>query len=350
MLRRFLVVPSVLFLGALVADETTLATDYSKPRVVRVAVEAALDLETTLVERDGEPMDAFGGASSETRRFVQADRCTEHDDKAPTRVRRRFEEVEGRVSREFGDQTNETALESTLDGLELEVAVEEGEPVVEVVEGDAPPDEVLEAIEPTLFLDAFLPAGAVEEGATWDLGDAAIRRGLALTLEPAFVLPEEDDAGGGRGDGRRGRWGGGGSRLSLATLAGVEWEGEARLASLDDEAEGLSCARIDLELKASGELPEPEWGGRGPGRDRAWEPAAAVAAENSFEVELEGSLWFDVASGRPVLLELEGHVSNERVSERPSRDGGGDVTMRTVREGSYELRAVVEVEDVETGD
>ena len=117
--------------------------------------------------------------------------------------------------------------------------------------------------------------------------------------------------------------------------------GTATLAEESGEWEGRTCAIVDLEIEASGELPEPEFGGRG-GRGFSFEPASSTVVENTFSVKLEGHLYFSVEDGMPLGLELEGTMTNERTTSRER----GESTFRTstTREGTYTYRVVVTVE------
>ena len=346
MMRSLLLLPALGGLGLLAAE---LRTDYARERALRIEATTHVELATTSFEmlRDGQPVDSrFGGGDSSfevDRRLVQVDRVLEHADGAPTLVRRVFEAVVSDSSFVAGERSSDSHVEGPLAGVTLEVSVEDGEPVAEVVEGDEPRDgAVLEGHVPTLALDALLPDGPVEPGADWPLDHEAIVHALALDLESAlFALPDEedeDDAGEGRGRGGRGRGFGGG----LGFLPHTEWSGKATLLAELEDVDGVSCRIVGLELEGEGSMPEPEpgsWGGRG--RDRAFEPGARAALpfENRHEIRLEGRLCWSVDEARPVLLELEGKVLTESSFER-SR-GDSTMTMATTREGAFEHRVAI---------
>lgn len=305
-------------------------------------------MATTAFEmvRDGVPVDVpfgRGGGSELTRRVVAVDRVLEHADGKPTRVRRSFETVEAEGAVLFGE--NEMALEqeSPLDGVVLELSLEDGEVVAEVVEGEEPDAEAsLEGHALTLALDALLPAADVALEESWELEAEAVLRGLGLDVESALFPPPSREEGerGGRGGpgGRRGgpRGGGGGSATRL--FAQGEWEAEATFAAEDEEYEGGVYALVELELESTGELPEPQFGGRGGGRgDDMLRPAGAAerVLDSTFEIELKGRLLFSQEDRLPVLLEVEGTITTQRDIEREGRDGG-TMEISTTQEGTFQ--------------
>jgi hypothetical protein len=223
---------------------------------------------------------------------------------------------------------------------------EEGTPSAEIVEGSAPEDEtLLEGHALTLALDALLPEGSVEEDASWELDDAAVKRALSLALD-AKLFPEpkrEEPSGGGggeRGQGRRGFGRRGSSAARL--LSGVEWTGKATLVSAATDHEGESCAQVKLELKAEGEIPEPPERGGG-GRGFALELGAlagTAALEGTIQVELEGELFISLARRAPVALELSGQIDTENHTEREGRDGA-IIESHSTQSGELSLAVVV---------
>ena len=337
--------------AALVAS--SLATDYSKQRTLRTVAELTTSMETTNLEvtRDGEPVDMSerggGGGSEDTRRVVQIDQMIESADGEPTKVHRTYETIEGVASSERGDRDYECplsgvtlALTSTGDGVE-----------VEVVEGDEPDDDaMLEGHELAFALDALLPDSDVAEGDSWDVDADDVKRALGLDLQRVLFQPAQREGGGeGRGErggggrGRGGRGGGGGAG-GLRLLAQADWNAKATLAE-SDEHEGLACAVIELEFKASGEMEVREREGRRR-RDEALSLPTSSLPENTYEIEIEGRLLFSKELGRPVLLELEGQVSTSSYTERDR----GDVfmTVSVDRDGTFEYR--VEISDEATND
>ncbi len=329
--------------AALLLNAGTPETDYAAERTLRLVAETTIAMETTefSMTRDGEPVEARGGsgASQEQRTIVQTFRVLEHEDGAPVRVRRSFEKVTSKTERERRDGTTESELECPLDGVTLEISLEDDEVVVEVVDGGEPDDDaVLEGHGLTLSLDALLPEGDVAEGDSWELEGEAVLRALDLDLDAAFFpVPAPTEPAEGE---RRGRRGGG--RSSARLLVEAEWSAEATLKATDTEHEGLECLEIALELDGEGELAPRQlrFGGR---RGRVLEPGdGALATDNDYSIEIEGRLLFSAAEGRPVLLDLEGSISTSRYSEFDR--GESSMTMRTAEEGSFEHRVEVTAE------
>jgi len=335
--------------GTLLVAGQHLSTDYSKQPKLRIETVTTYKMETTdfSMERDGEPVEGRfggGGGSSETRRIVQIDEILEHKDSAPSVLRRTFENIEAKGEIEFGENVRETERECPLSEVTLELRIDEdGDVAVEVVEGDEPQDDaLLEGHRMGLALDAFLPEDEVDEGDRWDLEVEAVLRGLGLDLEAVLFPapePEEPSEGEGRrGGGRRGGFGFGRGGSTAGIFAKAEWEGEATLASLDEDYGGVTCCAVTIELEASGALPEPDFGG-GRRRDFGTGPFGAGAEalrplDSTYEIKIEGRLLFSQADARPVLLELEGKVTTERVTERERQ--GSTMVISTTQEGTFE--------------
>jgi len=334
--------------GALLAAGTTLATDYGSQRTLRIESEATISLAQTRFEMtvDGEPMEGGFGRGGErsaktVRTTARTDAFLSSDEGRPTRVRRSFEDVSVRSEMSFGDETRSDERAAPLAGVTLELGLDdEGELEAKVVEGEEPDDhDALTALPLTLSVDALLPEAAVEVGDEWELASEAITQALSLVLDPKVfpaAEPEEEDREGG---GRRGfRSSGAGDGIEF--LREAEWEGTATLQSVEKGEDG-EIAIVALEIRASGALPDPEFGGGG-GRRRGFllgSPAfRPELREGSFEVKLEGELQFAVGRN-PVRLELKGAISTER---RTTRDRG-DRVMEIESEQEGELEFVVRV-------
>ncbi|HVS20080.1 MAG TPA: hypothetical protein VMT18_15860, partial [Planctomycetota bacterium] len=67
---------------------------------------------------------------------------------------------------------------------------------------------------------------------------------------------------------------------------------------------------------------------------------------STTEVELEGTLWFDLAARRPIALEIEGAISSETDMTR-ERDGSVTEIHRE-SEGTYEQSVRVSTTAFET--
>lgn len=340
-------VVSAALLGTVFAAGPDLTTEYKVDRVLRIEAATELTLETTSSEfvRDGEPMEGRGGgdrATEMSRKIVQLDKVLSVEDGQPAKVRRTFEALEGSSTTSFGEQSRDSSSECPLNGVTLEITAEGAE----VVEGDEPDDgKALEGHVMTLSLDALLADGAVEEDAKWDIEPEAILHALGIDIEGALFqrpAPEEGE-GGGRGGGGRGRRGGGGGGNATQMFTVAEWEGKAQLISAAEDYEGASCAVVQLEIDGTGSLPEREFGGgRGRGRSPESEPTAPGALENSFQIELEGKLYYSLDAKRPVHLEIEGTLSTE--SHREFDRGGSTMSMSSTQGGTF--RYTVSISEV----
>ena len=129
---------AVVFLAPAGAD---LETNYTKDRALHVASVSTFAMETTdfSMERDGEVVDRpFGGSGSRTTKRVETvDRVLEHEEGAPTRVRREFLAAGLESVTAFGDQEMEDERDGPLAGVTIEIAIgDNGDTEIEVVEGD----------------------------------------------------------------------------------------------------------------------------------------------------------------------------------------------------------------------
>lgn len=330
---------------AVVPGGVSLSTQYKTDRALRMEIEGSLKMETTTMEivRDGEPVEGMGAMSSETRRKeVHVDKVLEVKDGKPTKVERSFEKVGGKSSRTMGENSNDSEIESPLDGVTLEIKRGSGDKVEVTAQGKSPDAKALEGHVLENFLDGLLPEGDVKADATWDLEPDAIKRALRSDVSKALYPPPErpENGGGeGRGGGRRrgGRMGGGPDLMQMA-----EWKGKAKLVSTDKDVDGKVCAVIELKLEAKGDLPEPEFGGGR--RERSFEPAieAFAAAKNGYEVSLEGKLVFAIKDRRPVSLDLEGTAKTEM--ERETKRDDHTMKIHSVVEGTVTYKVAVSEE------
>lgn len=328
-------------LGLALAPAKDLATKYEAGVGRKITIESATHMEVTAmeVERDGETASGQTGGSSDSERTeIHVDRVVEAEGGKPTKVRRQFVEIGGKTAMEMGEMSRESELESPWEGVTLELSADGDKVDAQVVEGTEPDgDGALDGHALGLFLDGFLPKGAVEEDAEWEIGNEAILRGLRLDVQrklyPPPARPERGEGGGGGGGGRRGGGNRGGGGESF--LAQSEWKGTGKLVG-SEEKNGVACVVVALELATSGEQEMEMRGGRG-GRALALVPANT----RTWSATLEGKLWFDAASKQPVMLELEGKLSEETRFEM-ERDGSS-MRSRTTREGKIDYS--VEIED-----
>ena len=333
----------------LVPGGAALSTEYKTDRALKMEIESTLKMETTTMEmvRDGEPMNGpGGGGASETRhKEVHVDKVLAVKDGKPTKVRRTFETLSGKTSRTMGGEPMDSEIESPLEGVTLEIKREDdGKVDVGAVEGKAPEEKSLEHHVPENFLDGLLPDGDKKVDATWDLDSDAIKRALRLDVREGLYPRPERPEGGGEGEGRggRGRRGGmrGGGNLNF--LANAEWHGKAKLVATDKDVDGKPCAVIDLKLEASGDMPEPEFGGGRRGRMYEPEAGALSSAKSTYDVTLEGKFLFSTQAKRPVSLDLDGSAKTEVDREMKREDS--TIKIHMVMEGTVAYKVAVSEE------
>lgn len=340
-----LLTPALVLLG----QGIELKTDYPVERALKVRAETKIELETTAfsMEVDGEPMEnrwGGGGGATTERVIAYVDTVVESEDGRPTKVTRKFDQVEMTGTMGSGDRAREIDRESPLEG-ETVVLVLDGDDVVAALEDGEPDDpSVLQGHHLRLPLDGLLPGADVEEGDSWEPEAAGLLEAMLLDIEGAlFPRPTFDggEGGEGRGGGRGGRGGGPGGG-GTGFMATAEWEIEAELTSAREDVDGLECVVIEITCEADGDLPERTFG-RG-GRELSLAPYApaflAMLRDNTYEVELTGKLYFSVAAKRPVKLELEGEFTLETGFERERE--GSTMTMSQTQEGELELVVTIE--------
>jgi len=336
---------SVAALGLAAVALVELRTDYTAERSLTYTSSMEMEMETTSMrmERDGQPVEIPGGGGGmgmgEASEVTWTDKVLEHKDGKPTKVKRTFGTAEGSTTMSFGggDQTRER--KGALDGVTVELSLdEEGKVVAEVKEGDAP-GEALVGHHLTLALDEFLPEGDVAAGDSWELEKEAIQRGLGLDLGGVlFQRPQEGGGEGGGGEGRRGPRGPRGS-MAGAVLMQAALEGKATLAEEVEEVDGQSFRVIKLEITASGSMEDQGMGGGGRGRGRAFEPAGPSLVETTYSIELEGKLLFDPKTKLPASLSIDGTLKVE--SRREGEFQGTSFKSESIQEGDIKFSATV---------
>jgi hypothetical protein len=313
-----------------------LRTGYAEGRTVRVSSETTLALETTAFEVSvaGEPIErpvAGGGtyATSIVRTSERVDRVLAAEGGRPVGVRRAYEQLSNRVETSFAEVTSAGDRACPLDAITLELARDGARVTATVVEGTAPSEpSLLEGHRLELGLDALLPAGEVEQGASWRISSASARR--ALGLEGGVVLfpeppIEESPEGTDRKSRRRFRMY---SDSHTYALRVADWEGTATFVAAEEGRGGSPSARIRVELRAAGDLPIT--------------PGETVPA-GTYAVQLGGELLFDLEAALPVRLELSGKLTERRVRKRDVR--GTEMLVEATLEGP--LTHVVEVSTVD---
>lgn len=322
---------------------TALHTDYTKPHSLRIESEFTMSTQVVemSVERDDEPVDLpqGGGGNEVVHKFTYVDELLESKDNTPKKLKRHFEKVGGTMSFQMGEQTNDMKLESPFEGAVVLLDATGDELKLEFVEGSEPDhEEALKGHKLTLTLDGLLPDGDVEKGATWDLESDAIRSVLGLDMSRAFFPPQQRAEGGGGeggGGGRRGMRGS--TRMGAGPLTNAEWEGKAKLVSLDEELDGEKVAKIEIHIETKGSVEDPQPGGR---RERMLEPSQPLAFETSYQAQGDGVLYFSVAHKRPVKIELEGKTEIE--SNRETTRQESTMKMHSRSEGKFSFKLGIE--------
>ena len=336
---------SVAALGLAAFALVELRTDYTAERSLSYTSSMEMEMETTSLrmERDGQPVEIPGGgggmAMGEASEVTWTDKVLEHKDGKPTKVKRTFGDFEGSSSMTMGGEEQTRERKGALDGVTVELSLdEEGKVVAEVKEGDAP-CEALVGHHLTLALDEFLPEGDVAAGDSWELEKEAIQRGLGIDLAGVLFQRPQDGGGGGGGEGGGGRRGSRGPRGSMAgaVLMQADLEGKATLAEELEEVDGTSYRVIKLEITASGSMEEQGMGGGG--RGRAFEPTAPTLVETTYSIELEGKLLFDPKAKLPASLSIDGTLKVE--SRREGDFQGTSFKSESIQEGDIKFAATV---------
>lgn len=343
----------VLALGALSA----FVPQADEPLVLRTQYTPGLSLQTELtvshasertafsMVRDGEEVDMsgrMGGPSTTARTGVILDTFIAVKDGAPTHVERTFETLGSNSARMRRDEEVVSDWSGPLEGVTLELLLEDGEVVVDVTDGSEPDDEaLLEGHRLALGLDALLPAEGVALGDEWEIEGAALMRALGLDLDAVLFPPAprpELEGGGGPGGGNRGGGFGGGAPAGFAGLfLDADWDIEATLAAELEDLDGIACYVIEFEGTGEAEVEERGGfgGGGGPRALAPFEPLTTTLA-GSGTLELEGKLYFAKDAARPLLLEVEATTVVESETTRESRNGG-EIQTSSTTEGTLEL-------------
>jgi len=336
---------SVAALGLAAVALVELRTDYAAERSLTYTSSMEMEMETTStrMERDGQPVEMPGGGGGmgmgEASEVTWTDTVLEHKDGKPTKLKRVFGALEGSTTMSFGGEDQTRERKGALDGVTLELSLdEEGKVAAEVKEGDAP-GEALVGHHLTLALDEFLPEGDVAAGDSWELEKETIQRGLGLDLATVLFQPPQDGGGGGGGEGGGGRRGSRGPRggMAGAVMMQAEFEGKATLSEEVEEVDGQSFRVIKLEITASGAMAESGMGGGG--RGRAFEPASPMLVETTYSIELEGKLLFDPKAKLPASLSIDGTLKVE--SRREGEFQGTSFKSESIQEGDIKFSATV---------
>lgn len=311
-------VPSAPAEIAFAVEEGTALTKSSRLRL-------EMDLEELSIELNGEQLE-FPVPEARLRieqTIVLTDVYESMDEEDAGRVlvlRRTYDELSERnvVESEVEEMAEDTEHACPLEG---ETIVMTWDPEAEEYRVEAEDEELDQELYEHLDVDSdlrwLLPAGEVEEGETWELGDEELQRlmedlGGNLPFEDDEERDEddpielaEDDLGG----------------TFVCTFGGIQEEGDLRLALIRFEAEG--------EGEGEGEVEEE--GGTGTQTVR-------------IGCDLEGELLWDLEGGHFHRFELGGRLELGMVSEGEGEYGGETMSGRTemVHAGDVALEITVE--------
>ena len=327
-------------------EVVSVATTYVEGQVLETqsVIEFTSELTAFSIVRDGEEIDMgdrMGGQTTSTRSTTVTDEFLTVKDGKLTSVRRTFDTLEGNSVRSMGGEEMVSTSNGPLEGVTLELTLDEdGEVVTNVVDGDEPDDEtLLESHALALGLDALLPAGKIEVDESWDFDGAVLMQVLGLNLESQLFPPQapaERGEGGERG-GRRSR---GGNQNLAKLLLDAEWDGEAVLTEELVDVEGLACRVIEFSADGEAEIEDPP--ARQPRGDRGGDAFGLVTPATfggTGTLEISGKLFVSIDAGRPVSLEAECSATAETETIRSGR--GSEVTMNSTTETTLTIAIAV---------
>lgn len=329
--------------GALASGDVR--TQHRVGETYSTSVELNLATETVEFEflRDGEPQEGPGMGLSPSHQqlaYTCVDRLLAAQDGQPLALERRYGDL-SLVSR-FVRRDEEQSLEasSPFEGVVLELSRSEDGGVAALVrEGQAPAPERLAGFQLARCLDGLLEDAAAAPGSSWELSAEQIRPLLQDSEQRRlFEFPV---APAGEGGGRGGR-GGRGREGRSPIFAEADWTGTATWGQASATFEGAELAVIELELEASGDLPEGGgFGGGGPRGGRALEAAGRLDT-NTYDYRLEGRLLYSLEERRPVALQLAGDLGT--YSERSMEREDASIEMRIRRVTQLELEIQIAAE------
>jgi len=103
----------------------------------------------------------------------------------------------------------------------------------------------------------------------------------------------------------------------------------------------VKCAKVEIEISAKGDLPEPQGGGGR--RGRMFEPeSGSLPFANTYTIEGKGDFYFALEGKRPVKLELEGTA--ETVTDRERKTEDGTMKMHSKQQGKLKVKITVSEE------
>jgi hypothetical protein len=220
----------------------------------------------------------FPRPSEHNQRTIRfRDTVVEATDGHPVRVRRTFDELRKHVVDQDGDHDETGALEGRS------LIASEGETTAEL-EGDGEPvDEVyLEDHSALRYVDDILPEEPVEVGESWQPDEARLRRIIGIDGSPAYFESDVENRD---------------KNFNRALDEGCTVRGEAEFSEVV-ERDGVRCAVIAFEVGVDASVDDPE------ALDFTQGPEGMTGSVRIESVS-RGKLWYALAEGRPVAMELD---------------------------------------------
>lgn len=301
------------------------------------AEDLALELDSFEMELDGQPVEWEPPVIrvSSARRATLADEYLEVAEARVTRLQRTLRDLSGEVGVALeGDEPEEHAahLASALEDavVRFEWDEEKGEYRRSFEEGGTGDDAHLLALEPEADFLAFLPAGAVEVDAAWDVDPSALGRAFApggdlrllpsslgdepyVTLQPPIML---------------------GSCVTSLADAGGDWEGTVKATYAGAVVQdGVRVGRIALEIDATASADLAERYTRAVEGLQGGIEVDFSAMEVAWKLTGTGELLWDLAAGHVHAFALDAKVELEAKLAWRQPLAGKEVLL----EGTYEL-------------
>jgi hypothetical protein len=244
-------------------------------------------------------------------------------------IRRRFDEIGNRFIQGITDPAGESFERKNVGHSELEGQTvlfrrgPEGEDFVATFDEESELDvELLEGLEASADLAGFLPAGEVEVGEGWEVGTDAFVRMTNLSGDLHVRQEGQDEQ-------ETGDYG----RQFDEKLAGRI---QAELEELrESDGRRVAIIALHMELSTAVEISKEVEADDVEGREQE---------THAFEIELDGSLHWDVAGGHALALELSGDVGLSVVAKRSYDFEGHEMVVeeRQEFEGTITFEATVE--------
>jgi hypothetical protein len=213
----------------------------------------------------------------------------------PTRVRRVFDELRKHTT-DNGQERDEVG---PLEGKSVLASEQEGTTTVEIEDDGDEVDEAYLADHPVIrCADYLLPDEPVEVGDDWQLDEDDLRRFTGMDSSPLYFESDLDDKVEG---------------LYQEFQEGCTVRGKAEFAEIV-ERDGVRCALVEFEVEL--ELVETKLDDLEIfGIDE--DDMEFVTGAMGFELGSRGKLWYALAEGRPVAMEMDAEGTIDMRMEIP---------------------------------